>query len=435
MEARPHPLVEAFIGWLLPPACREHVLGDLYERNVSTSQYVGDAARTIPFAIWGQIRRTSSAPLVAAELGAVYVAFLSALGSFPGAFGDRSAPLRVGIPALAALAAVVIRDAWVGKRPRPNASHSRRRSAGIACAAVSQTLLAVVGSPLALPSNVLWAGSATGLALLSGVRIALSPGNSTAIPNAGEDQMNSASSNAQGRMQRDLRLWWWTIAVLGLSGWLGLFLYPGMSRYRPFLLAWLVAFAAICCYQRQERSGRCGLRKAWQQQTRGKRIERSWSVDAISSPIGQRANRVDDRCVELAFCEVARLSSTGTRLTALGPPVASVGADRFLLPAGSRIVHGRVPARDRRARLQRAGIAELTQFQFAVPLTPLSRPAPASCHESVTGLSPPKSDPINPTAKTRGIPYAPATPELPMQNRWTRRVILSLVSSWRRACP
>ncbi len=251
MEARPHPLVEAFIAWLLPPACREHVLGDLYERNESTSQYVGDAVRTIPFAIWGQIRRTSSAPLVAAEVGAVYVAFLSALGSFPSAFGDRSAPLRVGIPALAALAAVVIRDAWVGRRPRRNAHIAADALLGIAGAAVSQTLLVGIGSPLALPSNVLWAGSATGLALLSGVRLALSPGNSTATANAGGDQMNSTASNAQGRMQRDLRLWWWTIAVLGLSGWLGLFLYPGMTRYRPFLLAWLVAFAAIGMYQRR----------------------------------------------------------------------------------------------------------------------------------------------------------------------------------------
>ena len=120
MEARPHPVVEAFVGRLLPPACREHILGDLHERYVSAGGYVHDAVRTIPFVIWGQIRRTSSAPLAIAEVGVVYVAFLSALGTLnPNALSDRAAPLRAVIPALAALVAVVLRDAWVGRRQRP----------------------------------------------------------------------------------------------------------------------------------------------------------------------------------------------------------------------------------------------------------------------------------------------------------------------------
>jgi len=53
-------------------------------------------------------------------------------------------------------------------------------------------------------------------------------------------------------MQRDLRFWWWTIAVLGFAGWLGLFVYPATSRFRPILLAWLIAFVAIGAYQRRK---------------------------------------------------------------------------------------------------------------------------------------------------------------------------------------
>jgi hypothetical protein len=56
-------------------------VGDLHERFVSTRQYVWDAAQSVPFAVWGQVRRTTSSRFAAAELGAVYVAFLVALGS------------------------------------------------------------------------------------------------------------------------------------------------------------------------------------------------------------------------------------------------------------------------------------------------------------------------------------------------------------------
>jgi hypothetical protein len=254
MEARPHPLVEAFIGRLLPPACREHVLGDLHERYVSASQYVHDVVRTIPFAIWGQIRRTSSAPLAIAEAGVVYVAFLSALGLFDhSVVSNSSAPLRAAIPALAALAGVVLRDAWIGRRPRPNALTAADAVLGIACAALPQILLVSLGSRLALRRDVLLAGCAIALVLLSGVRIALSPINHrAATANAGGTQMHSRSSNVPGPMQRDLRFWWWTLAVLGSTGWLGLFLYPAMSRFRPVLIAWLIAFVVIGVYQRRK---------------------------------------------------------------------------------------------------------------------------------------------------------------------------------------
>jgi hypothetical protein len=63
--------------------------------------------------------------------------------------------------------------------------------------------------------------------------------------------MNPERSKIQGRMQHDLRVWWWTIAILGLSASLVLFLPPALNRYRPVLLAWLVAFAAIGLYQRR----------------------------------------------------------------------------------------------------------------------------------------------------------------------------------------
>jgi hypothetical protein len=51
MEARPHPLAERLVARLLPPACHEHVVGDLHERYVSAGQYLRDVLLTVPFAI------------------------------------------------------------------------------------------------------------------------------------------------------------------------------------------------------------------------------------------------------------------------------------------------------------------------------------------------------------------------------------------------
>ena len=60
LETRPPVLIDAIVRTLIPPACREHVLGDLWERYRSPWQFVLDAAGTIPFVVASQIRRTST---------------------------------------------------------------------------------------------------------------------------------------------------------------------------------------------------------------------------------------------------------------------------------------------------------------------------------------------------------------------------------------
>jgi hypothetical protein len=63
--------------------------------------------------------------------------------------------------------------------------------------------------------------------------------------------MNPTESRAHRGMQRDLRLWWWAIAVVGFTGSIGLLLLPAMARIRPLVFGWLIAFAAIGLYQRR----------------------------------------------------------------------------------------------------------------------------------------------------------------------------------------
>ena len=60
LETRPPVLIDAVVRALIPPACREHVIGDLWERYRSPWQFVLDAAGTIPFVVASQIRRTST---------------------------------------------------------------------------------------------------------------------------------------------------------------------------------------------------------------------------------------------------------------------------------------------------------------------------------------------------------------------------------------
>ena len=48
METRPPALMTRLVRALIPPASREHVLGDLNERYVSPRQYVFEALRALP---------------------------------------------------------------------------------------------------------------------------------------------------------------------------------------------------------------------------------------------------------------------------------------------------------------------------------------------------------------------------------------------------
>jgi len=102
LEARPPVLIDAVVRVLIPPACREHVVGDLWERYRAPGQFVLDAVRTIPFVLASQIRRTSTVA------GVVIHAFLLFVSLGSGA--------RRLWPAVAALSgtllAFMLRDAY-----------------------------------------------------------------------------------------------------------------------------------------------------------------------------------------------------------------------------------------------------------------------------------------------------------------------------------
>jgi hypothetical protein len=75
----PPPLLEGFVGALVPPAAQEAVMGDLFELYQSPLQYVVSAARTIPFVLASQIRRQANIPVMILQALASSACFIGIL--------------------------------------------------------------------------------------------------------------------------------------------------------------------------------------------------------------------------------------------------------------------------------------------------------------------------------------------------------------------
>ena len=99
MRPGPSKRMEAAAAFLIPPACREEVLGDLYERYKSGPQYIVDVVRTLPLVIWSQMRRMTDLRVFLLEVLAVCFSFMAAQWLVDGPAGL----LRLTIPSAAAL--------------------------------------------------------------------------------------------------------------------------------------------------------------------------------------------------------------------------------------------------------------------------------------------------------------------------------------------
>ena len=112
METRPPRLIEAIIERLVPPACRESVLGDWNERYVSMPAYVLGALSALPFLVASQVRRTFKVENVVSEAVAIYLAFALEFFVRPGSLVAHQVLIPILIVISTALLALVIRDAY-----------------------------------------------------------------------------------------------------------------------------------------------------------------------------------------------------------------------------------------------------------------------------------------------------------------------------------
>ena len=76
MPCGPSKKLEMLAAFLIPPASREEVLGDLHERYKSPGRYLFDAFSTAPFVILSRIRRTTDPQLLLMEALLLYASFL-----------------------------------------------------------------------------------------------------------------------------------------------------------------------------------------------------------------------------------------------------------------------------------------------------------------------------------------------------------------------
>ena len=162
METHPPEMIERLVRALVPPANREHVLGDLHERYVSPRQYLLDALRALPFIIASRLRRTTHplAVLVAGSFLYWAVFWGNRQESWPAAF----------IPTLITLLALGLRDVY--RDVSPSWVRAVAVDMAIAAAAVllSQAILAATSSALLLSRDTLLVGFPLGFVVLFFVR-------------------------------------------------------------------------------------------------------------------------------------------------------------------------------------------------------------------------------------------------------------------------
>lgn len=173
MRSGPSKAAEAIVAILIPPACREQVLGDLHERYRSSIQYGCEAFLTVPLVILSRIRRTADPPVVLLQAIALYMSFFGAAWLQGGVLlREPLGSFRFAVPAGIALLGLVLHDAYANPGPR---NIARGPGVAIALTAVSQSMLLASKSYLALPVWTTILGCATALIVSSVVRILFPP--------------------------------------------------------------------------------------------------------------------------------------------------------------------------------------------------------------------------------------------------------------------
>ncbi len=164
-------IVEKIVSFALPPACREEVLGDLYEGCDSPGQYIREALLVVPMVILSRIRRTADSQVLLMQGTALYVSFMGAAWYEGKSFlSEDSGLLRLAIPPAWVLFGLIVDDAYARPGKRSLFTQMRGPVVGLAFAYLSQEALLADNWLLALPPKIMFFGSAAGLLLSVGVR-------------------------------------------------------------------------------------------------------------------------------------------------------------------------------------------------------------------------------------------------------------------------
>jgi hypothetical protein len=176
VNSGPPRAAEAIVAILLPPACREEVIGDLHERYQSRLQYAADLLRAVPLVILSRIRRTADPQLVLTQVMALYVSFSGAAWLRGGTLlREQWGLVRLAIPVAMILLGLILDDAYAVPGTRSALSLIRGPLVGIGLALASQELLSRGNPDLALPRWIAYYGCAMSFALSSALRFLFPP--------------------------------------------------------------------------------------------------------------------------------------------------------------------------------------------------------------------------------------------------------------------
>ena len=224
MSSRPPRIAEAIVALLLPPACREEVLGDLQERCKSPVQYVADALSAVPFVIISRIRRTADPQILLIQGSVLYVSFIAAAWFTDRTLlGERGGLIRLAIPVVMAIAGLILDDAYAKPGQRSAKNLARGPVLGLLLALLSQEALWMKNSAWALPRWIAIYGCAIGLLLSSGIRMLFPPISSQLLGiNAPAAWLKraGASSESLNRLIRILRPVAATVILIVVTAWM-----------------------------------------------------------------------------------------------------------------------------------------------------------------------------------------------------------------------
>ena len=175
MESGPPRMMEVLFWLLLPPACREEVLGDLHERYRGPGHYFLEGCTTVPMAILSRIRRTTEPGLLLLEAMVLYLALTAgALVSGQTRFlTEQNGYFKLAVLIVMALLALVVVDAYA-------TLGVRLALAPVAAlgALLFQFRLQATNPELAIPSfRMILLGSLAGMLLVAALRLLFAPGN------------------------------------------------------------------------------------------------------------------------------------------------------------------------------------------------------------------------------------------------------------------
>ena len=165
------------VAWLVPPACREEVTGDLHERYTSRGQYIAEAICTIPLVVWSRIRRTTDPQMLLMEAFALYISFVGAAWKLDGTpfLGQQWGYLRLAIPAAVALATLKLEDAYARPGTRSPLMPILQTTFSFSIAWLWQFALMAIEPRWAAPTRVMIYGSGISMILVSTLRMLFPP--------------------------------------------------------------------------------------------------------------------------------------------------------------------------------------------------------------------------------------------------------------------